>query len=191
MLVKANTMVFRKLFEIRSELSNISKDKDGYGFRYLSLEKLLEKITPSFQKKGLFLTQTSTLEENDNIVVETLIVDVVGAEKDNYVLYRTKVPILKDGKMNDVQKYGASTTYARRYQLMEILGIAAEEDADQPEAQTDERIKEIEERKKAVESLGLTVDENGKIAGKTFEFKNQLKQLGCRWDSRAKAWVVA
>lgn len=50
------------------------------------------------------------------------------------------------------------------------------------------KIDSFEEKKKAVEALGLTLNEKGFAEGKTYGKSKELKGLGFTWDSATKKW---
>lgn len=90
--------------------------------KYAPLEEIIKAVTPTMVKHGLSHFQ-STSAEGDNIVVTTVLMHTSGEFIESDPL---RLPM---GKTN-AQGAGSSITYARRYSLCALLGIAAEEDDD-------------------------------------------------------------
>jgi hypothetical protein len=100
----------------------------------------LNKVNPHFRSKyadlaGIRDTVVPVLAANGIAVVQTL--DLINGESGNFLLTRlvhtsgqwieSLCPVAFNG---DMQKMGSAITYARRYSLSAICGIAADEDDD-------------------------------------------------------------
>jgi hypothetical protein len=88
--------------------------------RYADLSACVEAVIDSLNNNGIGLIQT-THECESGVTVETLLVHESGQ---TITSGRLHVPASKQ----DAQGYGSALTYARRYSLMAICGIAPEDD---------------------------------------------------------------
>jgi len=126
--------IFKAQIAMQSELENIAKDSSGYGYKYTSLEKLIEYVRPILAKHKLGYFQTTTSTEDGKIGVTTRLIHESGEwVEDTMVANLTKL-----AKMNEYQVAGSVITYFRRYALSAMLGIASDEDMDAstPQQQT-------------------------------------------------------
>lgn len=90
--------------------------------KYAPLEEIIKVATPTMASNGLSHFQ-STSSDGDSVVVTTVLMHTSGEFIESDPL---RLPM---GKAT-AQGAGSSLTYARRYSLCAILGIAAEEDDD-------------------------------------------------------------
>lgn len=99
--------------------------KDGrsfdYTYKYADIADVLTGILPPLSKHGLSVIQP-TFVENSVMVIRTRVMHSSGQwiESDYPVSSIT----------GDHQKMGGALTYARRYALCSLIGVAAEEDTD-------------------------------------------------------------
>jgi len=118
------------LLAFQSEVPDLHKDKDNPAFRgskYLSLDRLTDAVRPVLTRHGLvWSAMPSSLD---------------GAPALSYrLLHRTGE--LVEGTMplmlskQDAQGQGSALTYARRYALMAVLNLVADEDDDGNSATT-------------------------------------------------------
>lgn len=113
------------VIKLQSELSNIGKDSSGYGYKYTSLDKLLEYLRPLMSKNNLGIIQTPTNEDN-KIGVTTRLIHTSGQYiEDTLLMDKSSL-----AKMNDYQVAGSIISYFRRYAISSILGIASDDDID-------------------------------------------------------------
>lgn len=107
----------------QSEFEAIAFDKQNPHFRskYASLTAVLKATLPALNRHGIALTSLTAIE-GENIVVQTRL--VYGGETFMDAVW----PVGKVG--TPPQQLGSALTYARRYTLQSILGVAAEEDDD-------------------------------------------------------------
>ena len=103
-----------------------SKANTGtYSYTYASLPDLLATLLPVLQQHGLLLTQ-KPVEHNGDVWLQTTLRHVSGETDEGLVPLPTPV---------DWQKWGSAVTYARRYSLTAMLGIAPDDDDDAASAQ--------------------------------------------------------
>lgn len=96
--------------------------------KYAPLEEVIKAIKPSLQKHGLSVTQIPITDEGKVGVITILL-----HESGEYI--ETSPLFLKTDK-DTAQGAGSAITYARRYALSAVLGIASEEDDDGNVAET-------------------------------------------------------
>lgn len=113
------------LSKLQGEIQNLPKDKQGFGYKYTELASILDVTRPLCAKYELAVTQLCCNPEDINCVgVETILTHSSG-EWLSSVLYMTVTP----GRgMSPAQAAGSVITYARRYALAAILGIAQTDD---------------------------------------------------------------
>lgn len=102
-----------------------------YKSKYAPLEEIIRVIKPALAKNGLSYFQT-TSTEGTNIVVTTVLMHISGE-------YIEGMPLSLPMGKTTAQSAGSSITYARRYSLCAMLGIAAEEDDDGNNASVETR----------------------------------------------------
>jgi hypothetical protein len=88
--------------------------------RYADLSACVEAVIDSLHKNGFALIQ-KTHECESGVAVETILMHESGEQISGGIL---RVPASKQ----DPQGYGSALTYARRYSLMAVCGIAPEDD---------------------------------------------------------------
>lgn len=112
-----------ELIQAISQLGNLSKDKQGYGYKYAELSKVLDTCRPILAEHNLVITQLVTVLNDEPTLVTTLF------HKSGQFL-RSCYPLVKAGvkQANDAQQVGAAITYARRYALTAMLFMAQEDD---------------------------------------------------------------
>lgn len=109
----------------QAELDNVKYDSKNPHFKsgYASLSAVLDATVPILNKHGLVLTQEIRHgnQPENSVRVTTRIVHAASGEQtqDSQV-----IPLAK----NDPQGHGSAITYARRYAIQAMLGIASEDD---------------------------------------------------------------
>ena len=113
--------IYGALSLAQGEFPEIAKTKKGHGYMYADIADILRAVRPILASNGLAVMQ---MMEDDVLV--TSLVHKSGAKIDS------RYPLVVDGtgRMNNIQRQGAALTYARRYSLTALLGVAADEDVD-------------------------------------------------------------
>jgi len=115
------------LAKAQADWPAIGKSADGYGYRYAPLDKVIAAVRPVLAKNDLsFVQMPGASELLDQIVLTSVLIHSSG----EYIEETMTIPVPKVGKANAAQCYGAGLTYARRYSLESMLGIASTEDVD-------------------------------------------------------------
>ena len=111
---------------MRAALPKILKDSTNPHFKskYATLDAILDAILPVLTEHGFFIVQPVQTWETGQTVVRTELHHVTEADKP---VLASSYPVTPDP---NPQKVGSAVTYARRYGLCALLGIAAEEDDD-------------------------------------------------------------
>ena len=123
-----------------------SAEKGGghsHSYRYADLAEIIEHVRPVLAKHKLAVVQL-TLAEQRNLLVTRLI-----HESGQYLESTYPLP---SGVI--AQEMGSAITYARRYSLCAILGIAADEDDDGAKAGNTEEAHEKALRDDLIERMG-------------------------------------
>lgn len=113
------------LSKAQAEIKDTAKTQKGYGYNYADLSSVLRDIRTAFSKHGLSFTQEAK-QVKGSIIVNTLLMDKSG----EWIKYCTIIPAISMKGCNEAQSAGAGITYARRYAISAIAGIASEEDTD-------------------------------------------------------------
>ena len=109
-------------FQQECESPKKTANNPHFKSKYAPLEEIIKVATPTMAANGLSHFQ-STSADGDSVVVTTVLMHTSGEFIESDPL---RLPM---GKAT-AQGAGSSLTYARRYSLCAILGIAAEEDDD-------------------------------------------------------------
>ncbi len=107
--------IYEKLALVQEEVGTMQKDTKGYNYKYFDINQLLEKLQPVLKKHNLAVFQPIFDGE-----VCTTIVDL---ETDGKIFSNIKLP--EGVKPQDM---GSAITYYRRYSLVSLLAIQAEDD---------------------------------------------------------------
>jgi hypothetical protein len=109
-----------KLLELQKKLEPIKKDSQNPHFKnyYFDINTVLEVILPELHKLGMALEQPIKYEDGGN-VLHTIIRDSEGVVCESSI----RLPDLQDP-----QKLGGAITYYRRYSLVSLLALEADDD---------------------------------------------------------------
>ena len=114
------------LIAAQSELPTIIKDKlakgDKFSYRYVSLDTVMPEALKILNKNGMALVQTVGGADAGGTTLSTTILHSSG----EWIGDTQPLLLVKP----DPQGQGSAITYARRYGLMAILGLVADDDDD-------------------------------------------------------------
>lgn len=133
--------IFSDFIGIQKELPPLVKDTQGDGYKYPTLNQLLDIVLPMCHSKGLGLMQVTHPVEG-GVGVETVLFNDKNERISSGIL---AMPLTTDGDGNIInvggvkrsggvygqfgaQAYGSALTYARRYSLTAFFGMKAEDD---------------------------------------------------------------
>lgn len=166
------------LAKAQAVLQTMPKSASGYGYRYTPLDVVIEAIRAPLASAGLSYVQMPVASEAGSVALVTRLMHTSG----QWIESTLAIPVPQVGKSNSAQCYGAALTYARRYALTAMLGLAAEEDvdaagidrqpsrkeqeqaADQAQARTDRDQRNREMAKQLAQELAETIGDDGNLA---------------------------
>lgn len=122
------------------EVTVSTKGGSSYKFKYATLDHILESVRKPLTDNGLWFTQTLANGDGKYRLVTTLL-----HTSGEWV--ESEQPLFLTDQTN--QAFGSALTYAKRYALAGMLGIAADEDDDANHADGN-HIKESTERGKTL-----------------------------------------
>jgi hypothetical protein len=110
------------LAKAQGQMENAKKDSNNPFFKskYADLSSVIEAIKKPFSDNGLSYTQCAEFDENNFVVVET----IVFHESGEWISSKLRMRPTKE----DPQGMGSCITYARRYGLQALVGLSAEDD---------------------------------------------------------------
>lgn len=135
--------IYQKLHKIQSSISGLGKDKQAFGYKYVTGDKVLEHIKPIMKEHNLLLKQEVMSIDNvrqdyatkngnkseilSKVMMKFTWIDCDTGEKDENMFGANG--------QNDWDKgVGSALTYAERYFLLKFFHIATDEDdIDNPE----------------------------------------------------------
>lgn len=103
----------------------VKNRKANYG-KYADLASILAATQPALNANGLAVIQRVT-SRTDGVEVETILGHESGETISSGPLF---MPVTTGKGMNAAQAFGSARTYACRYSLSSLLGIAADDDDD-------------------------------------------------------------
>ncbi len=109
----------------RAACPNVEKDKQGYNYKYATLGNIIAKSREHLDKAGLAVMQFPIAGVKSLGVITVLL-----HKSGQFIRARFLMPIPGLSGTNVTQDAGAAITYARRYALSAVLGIASDEDTD-------------------------------------------------------------
>ena len=101
--------------------TTISKNKEGYGYKYTDLAQIHEYLESNNMKYYQYVDRI----DNDDYIMTVPIID--GKEQPARRGVKIVDAVL-NGIKNPAQEQGSATTYARRYSLLMAFGLATEDD---------------------------------------------------------------
>lgn len=181
----------QKLAKIRALADVVSKEKQGYNYKYADITEILAKITGGMKRYGVSLIPTivastastekfeirntkfdKTGKPFENVATEWLVnADMVFVwVNDDNPDERIEVPWFVVGLQNDPsQAYGSGLTYCTRYFMTNYFQIAQDNDVDK--YRSEQKKAETEEDRAIAKEITKQID----IAIKTFLEENPEK----------------
>ena len=117
------------LAKAQGQMKPIEKTTEGYGYRYLDLASLIEAVKKPLSENGIAYTQTHYRFKSQNktyVGTEMLLMH----ESGEWIKAALEIPLPAMKQLQPAQLMGVVMTYARRYLLQSMVGLAAEEDKD-------------------------------------------------------------
>lgn len=172
--------IYQKLAKIRKQVEVIRKNKSGYGYKYVSEDEILAKISVFMDKYSLSLIPNidpktvkvepysykktkatkkgDFYEENNNEILVSADMTWSWVNNDNPD-ERVNVSWALIGQQSDAsQAFGSGLTYSSRYFLLKYFNIATPDD-DPDSFRSKQRETEVAEDKTVAEGIIQTFDE--------------------------------
>ncbi len=121
--------IAQAIVKAQAEMPKLLADSDNpyYKSKYIALADLIKEVRPVLAKFGLAIIQGVSGDGEKAVIITTRIIH----ESGEWIEESFTMPVVAKGsKEATPQDYGAAVTYARRYSLAGILGVASEEDDD-------------------------------------------------------------
>ena len=112
------TSINAKLLKAIQQMENPIKDKSAYKYLYADLSQVLGIVKPALYANGLGLMQSVKYENEIPYLVTTVFDENKMLQLSERRLY----------DFTDAQAVGSCDTYTRRYELMKVFCLAAEDD---------------------------------------------------------------
>ena len=154
-MAEQNMNIYQKLAKVRKQVEVIQRNKSGYGYKYVSEDEILAKVSGLMDKYNLSLIpsvvhtntvvapyntkktkvlnnkatgETSTYEENVNEILVSADMVFTWVNNDNPAEY-IEVPWSLVGHQTDgSQSFGSGLSYAMRYFLLKFFNVATPDD---------------------------------------------------------------
>lgn len=113
--------IYHAMAAAQAQMGKAIKDASNPAFRsrYADLASVMDACLPALNANGVAVYQP-TIDDETGRFVETILAHESGET------IKCRVPLIV--QKNDMQGYGSAVTYARRYGLMCMAGIAPEDD---------------------------------------------------------------
>lgn len=113
----------QKLIEFHMEVGTVRKTSTNPHFKsnFADINAVLSVVMPVATSKGIVIVQSPSITESGHVLITKLI----NADDSSDFLESVTPLILPK---HDMQAYGSAVTYARRYALMCMLDLEAEDD---------------------------------------------------------------
>jgi len=178
------TEIAKALAKFQSEVSDPNRTKENAFLKskYVTLDSLLQAVRPVLANNGLSFLQVP-FTGTDVVSVTTMLLHESGEwlESDPFTL-----PLMK----KDPQGVGSVVTYARRYSLSSILGVAWDEDDDAQSNNETELTKGIKHEISELAKIKNVTKENAISYMKTTFNKSSTEFLDLQELQQFKAWLT-
>jgi hypothetical protein len=178
------TEIAKALAKFQSEVSDPNRTKENAFLKskYVTLDSLLQAVRPVLASNGLSFLQVP-FTGTDVVSVTTMLLHESGEwlESDPFTL-----PLMK----KDPQGVGSVVTYARRYSLSSILGVAWDEDDDAQSNNETELTKGIKHEISELAKIKNVTKENAISYMKTTFNKSSTEFLDLQELQQFKAWLT-
>ena len=116
--------VHHVLLELQREFGGFGKDASGYGYKYVTLGKILDQIRPVLVANDCVMTHVSTKLDNDWQLTTTIHHIPSNTRELTYF-----VCVWSEMKgMSNPQTAGSFETYGRRYNILKLLNCSVDDD---------------------------------------------------------------
>lgn len=119
----------KALAAAQGDMSNGAKDKQGYGYKYMTLATVTDLARAALSKNDIAVIQTHFFirdGEKSSVVTFTELLHSSGQWHKSSL----ELPVVVTKGLSPSQAIGVGCTYGRRYSLQAVCMIAAEDDND-------------------------------------------------------------
>ena len=122
--MKKETNINEKLFNLQQEIGTVSKDASNpfYKSKYFDINSLIKQLQPLLKKHRLSLKQPIKFDAINNLSYIQTYFECADTSQ------RSDTSEMKLPEVLDPQKMGSIVTYYRRYTLVSLLSLQAEDD---------------------------------------------------------------
>jgi hypothetical protein len=147
------------LSKAQGAIGNVEKNRKGHGYKYADLGQCIDAIKEALSKNEIAIVQPIDVIDGQNYLVTTLMHSSGQWIKSKFALESAVMKMC-----NNLQNLGAGLTYARRYALCAMIGLAQDDDDAQSLTKNQEqqaKVVEIENRTALANTLMTKCKENG------------------------------
>lgn len=196
--------IYADFIDIQMKMPSLVKDASGaHGFKYSTLNQVLDVILPMCHERGIGLMQV-THPIDGCVGVETVIFNAKNERISSGVL---AVPLTTDSDGNIInvgninkqgnvsgqygaQAYGSALSYARRYSLTAFFGMKSEDDDGCAASQPRRKVEEKPQQKQKIEPLDMAKFEKAMRGATSFNTLKKFYQNGMNRATEEQAPVV-
>jgi len=145
------TTLLPALVSAKQKFGIINKNKQGYGYKYATIDEILDKIEKPLLEAGLFIAHDRDIEKME-------LTSYVYHTSGEYIGTKIKLDVEISNKMNFMQNLGSASTYAIRYNLIALFNLCAEEDDDGVSSNKPKQPQEVKKPKEAPTPSNLELE---------------------------------
>lgn len=145
------TTLLPALVSAKQKFGIINKNKQGYGYKYATIDEILDKIEKPLLEAGLFIAHDRDIEKME-------LTSYVYHTSGEYIGTKIKLDVEISNKMNFMQNLGSASTYAIRYNLIALFNLCAEEDDDGVSSNKPKQVQEVKKPKEAPTPSNLELE---------------------------------
>lgn len=112
----------------KTKTAEVRSSKGNYQYNYADLADVLAAVRPALAEHGLALIQRTNYDQHGKLMLTTELHHAGGAHVQSVV-------VIEQSPAN-AQQFGGALTYMRRYELVTLLGVQADEDLDAQQVET-------------------------------------------------------
>ncbi|MDW7973455.1 MAG: ERF family protein [Thermodesulfovibrio sp.] len=159
----------------------VVKNKDGtVRYKYASLKQILKEIQPLLDKWGLSISFDTIPGDKNTLTIKCILSHISGHSE----VREFTIPVDTSQHMSDIQRWGSTLTYAKRYALVSTLNLIAEEDIDGLNGTKENGADEVKVKRIAILDDGTIVEQKQEVKQETE--KTQVKQEGQQVEKKIK-----
>ena len=151
--------LWQKLQKVQTQIKVYKDQRVEYGktkYSYRSLEQILAELKPLLETNGIYISQSDDIELIGNSYFVKATTKAYDIETGETITNTAYAQIDYATGMNESQKTGSASSYARKYGICGLFGIEGEQDPDSQEPpQQPQRQKSTKQKEKTVDNSQL------------------------------------